>query len=66
MGADLAALCGYLSYRSTGRTIGADVLANGPGSWEARQRATPEQARALGYALMAFDLFAAEQRLAAA
>lgn len=54
--AELAALFGYLGEGQGGRTIWVDALRGPESSYFARQRATPAQARALGFTQAVVDL----------
>lgn len=55
-GAELAAFFGFIGHRHGGRTIWVDALRGPVPSYTARQRATREQAAALGFAQMVAEL----------
>lgn len=55
-GAELAAFFGFVGVRHGGRTIWVDALRGPVPSYTARQQATPEQARALGFTQAVVEL----------
>ncbi len=55
-GAELAAFFGFIGHRHGGRTIWVDALRGPVPSYTVRQRATREQAAALGFVQMVAEL----------